>query len=728
MRTYPFYIQMDQMDCGPTCLKMICKSYNLEISINKLRRICNRNIDGVSLNDIAEGAEKLNFRTMLAYFDRDVIHKLPLPAIVHWNQDHFVVIYKVGKKSVVIGDPSFGIVTLSLEQFFEKTISTRLSNKDQGLILLLEPLAELYEEDHDDGANKIDILYFTRFFTPFKKYLPQIILTIIFNMGIAFCLPFISQSVMDYGILDSNFNFIILMLIFQLILGFSQMFVGFIKGRLFMHIGNRISMNLLSNFLIVLFRKPFTYFETKSIGDLTNRMGDQSSIQDFLTSSSLIIIFSSIEFIVYSILLSRYNTSVLLIFMLGNFILIGWNFLFLKKRRKFNYIGFQQSANGQNITYDLLNGVYEIKLQNCEMRQRWKWEEQQVKQFKLAIRSMDLAQIQEFGSFFIDKAKAVSISLITAALVINGNITLGVMMSISYIMGQLQGPINSLASLTSSYQNAKISLERIQEVHNSEPDDVNKMGENHILSNEVQDIEIKNLSFRYDKSTLGKDILKNISCTIPAGKVTAIVGESGSGKSTLIKVLLKIYPSENESIKINDINLNDLNDQDWRGLCGVVSQEGYIFSDTIANNIAISSAEVNEELLINASKAANIHSHVETLPLKYNTKVGKEGRKFSQGQTQRLLIARLLYKNPKYIFLDEATNSLDAENERLILDNINTLFEGRTKVIIAHRLSTIKNADQILVMKYGEIVERGTHAELISMKGYYYQLVKTQLT
>jgi len=714
------------MDCGPTCLRMICSYYGKSYPINYLRKKCNINRDGVSLNDVAEASQKLGFKTLVALTSFEVLRaKVHFPVIIFWEQRHFVVVYSIGKTAVRIADPAHGLIDLSHDEFVKSWLSTTYQEKDAGLILALEPMPEFYsmEEDVEPDRQKKGFSYFLRYFTPYRKYLFQIFVGIAINMVIVFTLPYFNQAAFDIGIDNNNLQFIFIILLAQFVLSVSQLFNGYIRSWLFLNIGTRVSISIMSQFITKLFNQPFSFLETKTYGDINQRMGDQSHVQSFITTSTLSIIFSSIELVVYSVLLVNYDLRLFATFFLGNTLYIVWTVLFLRKRKSLNYRSFKQASDNQNINLEIIEAIQEIKLQNMENIKLSAWENQQIRQFNISAAGLKLSQQQQTGAFLIDKVKNFVIMLIVCAAVINGDITIGMMMSITYILGQLSGPTNSFLSLINSYQDAKISLDRITEVIDQNVESVDS--EKKI--NVAEDIFIKNLSFSYDKSTIGKRIIDDISLQIPHGKTTAIVGKSGSGKSTLVKLLLKMYNPDSGSINLGETDFRDLSERKWRKLCGIVSQEGHIFNDTIHNNVTMNNMNVNLSKLKESCEMAKIDNYIESLPLKYDTIIGKNGKSLSQGQIQRIIIARIFYKNPSFLFLDEFTNSLDSFNEKEILQNISRCFHGKTKIIIAHRLSTVKDADKVIVMEEGKIIEEGVHQELLQRKGRYYELVENQL-
>ena len=726
MKIFPFYRQLDSRDCGAACLKMVSKFYGKNYSIQYLREKSYVNREGVSLDVLSSAAESLGFRSFCAEITLDVLLKdAPLPVIVFWRQKHFVVVYKITKTKIYIADPANDRVALDIKTFSQYWLNSRIDNNETGIALFLEPTPDFYLSV-DEKTKKRSFSFFSKYFVPYRGLFVQIGLALLINSVFALIFPFLSQSLIDIGIGQKNLGFINLILISQLVLQTSLLFVEYFKGWIFLHLGTRVSLSIISDFLARLLRLPYSYFENRSIGDILQRMGDHSTVQGFLTNSALSIIFAILNFIVFGAILISYSLTIFTVFIVGNLLYIGWTLLFLGQRKRLNYKSFAQSTDNQNIILNLLNGVQEIKLQNCERKKRWEWERVQINQYKLSKELLRIGQIQQTGSFFLDQVKNIFISYIASRAVLAGDITLGTMLSISYILGQLNGPIGQAIGLILSLQDTRISLDRLAEVHTIKPE---SKDDEYFLDEELDekgDIILKDVTFQYG-DPLSPKVLKAVNLTIPNGKTTAIVGKSGSGKTTLVKLLLKLHDVTEGTIHIGDIDLDHVSPSFWRSLCGNVSQDGFLFSDTIANNLSIADDTVDKKKLINAVNVANIGDFIKTLPLKYNTKVGQDGVGISQGQRQRFQIARAVYKNPPFLFLDEATNSLDAHNEKAILSNLSSFTSEKTVVIVAHRLSTVKNADQIIVLEDGVIVERGDHQNLLDLKGAYYSLVKDQL-
>jgi ATP-binding cassette subfamily B protein len=606
--------------------------------------------------------------------------------------------------------------------------SSKSNNEDVGVALLLEPSPDFYNQENeiDTEKNNKKISFFFRYLKPFKSQLVQLVLGMVIGSILSLIFPFLTQSIVDYGISNQNIGFVTLILISQLVLFAVQLAVGFLQSWLTLHINTRISISLISDFLNKLMKLPLRFFDSKNIGDIMQRIGDNNRIKSFLTGSSISTIFSFFNFIIFACILAYYSLIILLVFLVGNIFYVLWITLFLRWRRRLDMARFAQASAEQSNLVQIVTGMQEIKLNNCEKQQRWKWESIQVKLFNISIKGLALGQYQQLGSVFFTQITSLLISYLSARLVIDGSMTLGMMMSVSYIIGQLSAPIGQAIGFIQSAQDAKISLERLNEIHNQEDEEQTiseKIGE---IPDAAEEIRFENVSFSYD-GAMRDFVLENLSLTIPRNKTTAIVGASGSGKTTIVKLLLGFYQVQKGNILISKTDLQDINPHLWRQSTGAVMQDGFIFSDTIAANIAVGVDKIDKKQLANAAQTANIQEFVNSLPLKYNTKIGMEGKGISQGQKQRILIARAVYKNPEFLFFDEATNALDANNERVIMENLEQFFVGKTVVIVAHRLSTVKNADKIIVLDNGKIVEEGTHLELTARRGAYYTLVKNQL-
>lgn len=715
------------MNCGITCLQMICSYYGRELNQNTLSSICHATTEGVSLLGIRDAAINLGFYTISGRLTLVELSTAMLPCILHWNQNHFVVLYDVKKgQKFYIADPGKGLVTYDVEEFKKHWLGTDSCGNNKGIAMFLEPTPSFYEtanmyKQKEEKSFKFLLGYINQY----RKYFAQILLGLFVGSLLQLALPFLTQNIVDIGIKDKDIDFIWLILTGQLVITLSRTSVDFIRRWLLLHISMHINISLVSDFFIKLLRLPMSFFDTKLMGDLMQRIGDHSRVNSFLTQQTLSVVYSMISFTVFSSVLLIYNRIIFLIFLLGSVLYGGWMTLFLRRRKVIDYELFEQQAINNNKTYQFLTSMQEIKLQDCEQRRRWEWEDVQADLFKIQMKSLKLQQTQEAGSIFINEIKNLVITVLSATAVIHGDMTLGMMLAVQYIIGQLNSPIEQLMNFIYSVQDVKISLERINEIHakdNEEDSGRTRMA----LGDESHSIELNNVDFKYNPHALSRTI-EGINIHIPEGQITAIVGASGSGKTTLIKLMLGYYPVLNGEITIAGHNINEYNLKWWRRQCGVVMQDGVIFSESIARNIAVDDNEIDMKRLEKAAEIANVKDFVMALPLKFNTNIGRDGMGLSQGQKQRILIARAVYKNPQFIFLDEATNSLDASNERAIVENLDKFYKGKTVVVVAHRLSTVRNADQIIVLDKGKVVEVGNHTTLTAKRGVYYNLVKNQL-
>ncbi len=815
---FRLYRQYDSMDCGPNCLQMVGKHYGKSFSIQTLRDKTQIGKEGVNMLGISEAAESIGFRAssqQLTY--PKLVKDALLPSILHWDQNHFVVLYKAKRNKLFVADPAKGLIRYSEQEFRQHWITDKNDGQEEGIALLLEPTPKFYEvlEDAPSASENMGQtgLAFKNIFNyilPYNKFVFQLFLGLGVASIIQLLLPFLTQSVVDVGVNTGNIHFVYIVLLAQLALFAGKLVVDFVRSWLLLHISTRINVSILTDFLIKLMRLPVSFFDSKRTGDILQRMNDHSRIESFLTGSSLNVLFSFINLLIFSAVLALFNFYIFVVFLSASIAYALWVILFLKKRKQLDYKRFDIAAREQGATIQMVQGMQEIKLHGCEKTMRWNWESLQARLFKLSMKSLSLNQWQQSGAFFINEGKNIFITFLAAKAVIDGQMTLGTMLAVQYIIGQLNSPIEQMIGFIQSWQNAKISMDRLNEIHTIEDEEpahknfllelpasftrrlaggqallyndshqgpvrddytngntLESIQENNLLPEEVlkedsyafsfsetkdeSSIILKNVSFTYTGAG-NEPVLKNINLNIPVGKTTAIVGVSGSGKTTLLKLLLKFYEAQRGEIRLtpnprlndsvgqasplgerNEIpgkrgaNLSNISHRVWRSHCGVVMQESFVFSDTIAKNIAVGVEKIDMDRLYHAVKVANINHFIDELPLGFNTKIGPEGTGISMGQKQRILIARAVYRNPDFIFFDEATNSLDANNESVILNNLQSFFNGRTVVVVAHRLSTVKNADQIVVLNNGEISERGTHHELINLKREYYTLVKNQL-
>ncbi|MDG5492529.1 peptidase domain-containing ABC transporter [Psychroserpens sp. SPM9] len=723
-RKFPTYKQTEAKDCGPTCIKIIAKYYGKTINTQELRQLSETTRQGSSLMGLSDAAESIGFRSLGIKLAFKKLREAPLPCILHWNNDHYVVLYKIKNDTIYISDPAHGHITYTKQEFIKHWIGANANeHTEEGIALMIEPTPNFYQSEFDDDE-KFGFSFIFKYLFKYKKFIIQLIIGLLAGSLLQLVLPFLTQSIVDIGIQNQDLNFIYLILFAQLALFVGKASLEIIRSWILLHLSTRINISLISDFFIKLMKLPIAYFDVRMTGDLLQRINDHKRIERILTTSSLTILFSFFNLIIFSFVLAYYSLQIFGVFLLGSILYIIWVLFFFKKRKELDYKRFSQVSEEQSKVIELVNGMQEIKLHNAERRMRWNWEYVQAKLFKIASKSLALEQTQSVGSSLINELKNMFITILSATLVVEGDITLGMMMAISYMVGQLNGPIMQLINFMREVQDAKISIERLGEIHNMEDEE---KPEDHKITRipDQADLKLNNVSFRY---VGGLDpVIKNLSLIIPANKTTAIVGTSGSGKTTLMKLLLRFYEIDQGDIHIGNFNLNNISQRAWRANCGVVMQEGYIFNDTIANNIAVGEDYIDIDRLKHAIDVANISDYIEQLPLSYNTKIGGEGIGLSTGQKQRLLIARSVYKNPKFLFFDEATSALDANNEKVIMEKLNAFFKDKTAVVIAHRLSTVKNAHQIVVLEQGKIVEVGNHQQLIKNKGNYYNLVKNQL-
>ena len=730
MNRFPFSRQLDSMDCGPACLQMVARFHGKNYSLSTLRDLCHITRDGVTMLGISDAAEDTGYQTLGVKISFDeLLAEAPLPCILHWQQNHFVVLYRVkqkhGKKQLFIADPAIGKVNYNEEEFLKRWLSEVKPEEEQkGICLLLERKEEFYEKrDEETGMSRLRFIF--SYLKPHRKLFSQLVLGMLLGSLFMLIFPFLTQSIIDVGIQNQDLSFISLILLAMMALFLGQISVEFIRGWILLHISTRINISLISDFLIKIMRLPIGFFDTKRTGDLIQRILDHDRIQSFLTVSSLSILFSIVTFIIFGLVLLAYNYIIFLVFLAGSLLYALWVYLFMKRRKELDYARFSYMAENQGNLFQLVTGMQEIKLNNCEREKRWDWERIQAKLFRVSLKSLSLTQYQNVGALFFIRTKDIVIIFLSASLVLKGELTLGMMLAIQYILGQVNNPVEQMVSFIREAQDATISMSRLDEVGSLKeeegPDD-------HLLQSIPQDhsIRINQLSFQYE-GPHSPFVLKDLNLAIPDKRITAIVGPSGSGKTTLVKLMLGFYPPVRGSISVGEQPLQNISPRYWRSLCGAVMQEGYIFSDSIASNIAMSQENVEPEKLARAIRIANLTEFVESLPTGLGTKIGQEGHGISEGQKQRILIARSVYKDPEFIFFDEATNSLDANNERMIIENLKEFFAGKTVVVVAHRLSTVKNADQIVVLDQGYIMEQGTHQELTSIRGAYYELVKNQL-
>ncbi|MCL7987183.1 peptidase domain-containing ABC transporter [Sphingobacterium sp. lm-10] len=727
-----FIPQHDQMDCGPACLSMIASHYGKHIDLQFIRDKAFLTRDGVSLLGLYEASNELGFETTGVQLGIEDIEDIQLPCILHWNQNHFVVLRSVGTRFISknkifkIADPSYGFLSVDEEKFKQSW----LSNNNEGVALLLDPKEKFFDSTFI-AEDKISLKSMTSHIIPYKKELLKLFFFLLLGAATTLVFPLLTQKLIDDGVNKKDVNLIGLILLAQLLFFTGTIIFDIFRNWIVLKIGTKINIKIISDFLNKLLKLPIKFFDTKMMGDFNQRIQDHERIEQFLTSQSILTLLSFISFSVFFGVLWYYDYRILLVYSILTTLSIIWSMYWLKKREIIDYFRFHQRSQDKEAIYEIINGVTEMKLNQYEELKRKEWEEIQQKLFKTNIRVLRINQIQLTGFDFINQTKNILVTFLAAYFVVTDYMSLGSLLSISYIIGQMNSPVNQLVSFLKSLQDAKLSLSRLNEVENHKKEEHGELKllnikSNHLSNGTMKGITLESVSFQYEgpKSPF---VLNDLKISIPEGKVTAVVGASGSGKTTLMKLLLRFYDPTNGSIYYNGDNVLYLSPKSIRENCGVVMQDGYIFSDTIERNIATGDENIDRKRLDHAVKVANIESFIESLPLGYNTKIGAAGNGISGGQKQRILIARSVYKNPHYIFFDEATSALDAENEKIIHDNLQSFFKGKTVLIIAHRLSTVKNANKIIVLKHGEIVEQGNHQELVALKNEYYNLVRNQL-
>lgn len=719
---FPSYIQYNAKDCGPTCLRIISKYYGEAMSLSFLRKQCQVYREGVSLSSLNDAAQKIGFKTSIRKISWEALkNQVKQPCIIHLRQNHYVVLYKITSKYIFISDPAIGLLKYKEEKFLNMWLD---NDTDCGIVLFLEPTCAFYNRPKKESNT--DLCYQLKkiksYLSPYKCNFIGVFISVIVVCAFSIVMPYLAQAVVDKGVKSKDVSLILLILVAQVMIVVGQTFANIVRNKLTLKISTNINISIISDFLVKLMGLPVSFFETISIGDVIQRIRDCDRVQILFTNTIVSMVISIISVIIYSVIIGNYNLNIFLVFIIGSILYVIWILTFLRYRRKLDYLRFQESSISQNNIVEIVDALYEIKLNNIERIKINEWKRTQQKLYQISQKRLDVAHLQEAGGIFIDQLKNVSMSFFAAYSVIEGNMTLGMMIAIQYIMGQLNSPIIQFIQFIQSLQDSKIAMERIEEIYEERNEDNNNLFVDIPIG---RDIRIENVSFHYPGAK--NDTLSNINFIIPFGKTTAIVGPSGSGKTTLLKLLLKFYLPETGSIYLGNINISDLDSAKWRKSCSVVLQNGYIFSGSIKENISVYNEEYDITQVYNAVKIASIDEFIESLPRKYDSIIGYNGIGLSSGQKQRLLIARAIYKNASYIFLDEATNSLDTKNEYNVVNSLNQYCKNRTLVVIAHRLSTVKNADQIVVLDAGKVVEVGTHKSLIQKQGVYYNLVKNQL-
>lgn len=728
MKRVPVIFQHDGMQCGVACLAMVCRWYGRDYSLDFLGKFCFATTEGVSMMGISDAARRLGLEVVAGRVPVKALEHIDGPVILHWNQNHFVVLYKVKKNRFYIADPGKGYVDYTRDEFVEHWASTRTGGEDKGIAMFLEPGPQFGTVSDEGRSERRSWRFLLGYIKQYRRYFGQIVAGLALGCALQLVMPFLTQAIVDAGIKRQSIGLVWLILLGELMIVVGRSATSFIRRWLLMHISMRINISLVSDFFIKLLKLPMSFFDTKLMGDLMQRMGDHSRVQSFLTGQTLGVVFSLLSFVVFGVVLLLYDPLIFGVFILGTALYGGWIAMFLRRRKVLDYELFECQARNNNMTYQFITSMQEIKLQDCEKRRRWEWEDVQADLFAVQMKSLKLEQTRDAGSILINEVKDIVITVLAATAVINGSMTLGMMLAVQYIIGQLNSPVEQFMGFVHSLQDVKISLERINEIHEADNEEaVTPSGSPRDLApGRERSIAIEQVDFKYDPHSPVKTI-DGVTIDIPEGKMTAIVGASGSGKTTLLKLMLGYYPPAAGRITVGGTDLARCNLKEWRRRCGVVMQEGVIFSESIARNIAVDDADIDTSRLVEAARIACIHDYVMGLPLRYDTKIGRDGTGLSLGQRQRILIARAVYRNPDFILLDEATNSLDAANERAIVENLSRFYRGRTVVVVAHRLSTVRDADNIVVLDHGRVVEQGTHDSLIASRGKYYTLVKNQL-
>lgn len=723
LNRFPVEYQMDSQDCGPACLKIIAKHFGKFYSLQSLRDRCGITKEGVSLLDLSTGAESIGLRTLaIKCTIDDVVNSVPFPAIIFWKDSHFVVVYHANKKYIWVSDPAKGRIKYTHEEFKKGWYQ---KGAKQGVLLAIEPTAEFKDSKAEKEQRKNTFSSILKYFTPYQRNFTLIFVIMLLVTALQGMLPFISKAVIDVGIKTSDVNFINMVLIGNISILISVMIFNVIRDWILMHITARVNIALISDYLIKLMKLPVTFFENKLLGDILQRAQDHERIRSFIMNNSLSLIFSILTFVVFSIILLIYNAIIFYIFISGSILYTGWVLLFLNIRKKMDWEYFELLSKNQSYWVETVSSIQDIKIYNYEKHRRWKWEEIQARLYHVNKRVLAITNAQNLGAQFIESIKNMGIVFFCATAVIKGEITFGVMISTQFIIGMLNGPLVQFINFIVSAQYAKISFLRINEIKQLEDEEeLLSVGSTTILP-ENKSLILDNVNFQYTANS--PLVLHNIYLHIPENKVTAIVGGSGCGKSTLLKLLVRLYKPSYGDIKMDKMNVNAINLRQWRSMCGVVMQDGKIFSDTILNNIVLDDEHIDYEQLRKVCRIAQIEDEINAMPKGFETNIGENGRGLSGGQKQRLLIARALYRNPQYLFLDEATNALDTINEKKIVEALNNAFLQRTVIVVAHRLSTIRNADQIVVLDKGYIVEVGNHDSLMERKGHYFQMIASQM-
>lgn len=728
---YRVIMQHDSMQCGAACLLSVCHFYGRSgMSLEQMTEMCGVGRDGVSIYDLNKAARRLGFETLCAKLTLSDLLDITLPCILFWNASHFVVLFEARGGRYVIGDPALGVVERSEAEVSQAWLAA--DDDDgvlRGVVLGLSPTDD-FSCGGDCGVQSLSLRKslpsLWTYVRPHRWCIAQLAAGLAFGCVVQLILPFLSQAVVDVGVGLRDVGSLWTLVIAQMALMLGRAAAGFVRSWILLRIGTRVNIAMVSDFLAKLMRLPMTFFDKKLTGDILQRMGDYSRVRDFFTSQALDALFALSSVAVFAFVLGCYSLRLFAVFLVGSLAHAAWLSFFMRRRRVLDYELFRRQALCSNKTLECVSSLHEVKLQGCGARRRAEWEASQEALVSTQAQSLALSQRQEAGSVVIAEGKNIVMTLCSATAVMSGDMTMGMMLATQFIAGQLVSPIERLTRFAYAAQDVRVSLERILSVSRM-PDEDDGRNASPVDVDWRLGVEFRHVSFAYSPSECGHPAVDDVSLYFPSGKVTAIVGASGSGKSTLIKLLLGFFEPQEGDVSVGGVELSSLPMEWWRGQCGIVMQDGVIFSDSVARNIAMADDEPDMRRVREAARLACADGFISDLHAAFETKIGAEGQQLSKGQAQRILLARAVYRNPSLLILDEATNSLDTVSERRIVDNLASFCAGRTTIVIAHRLSTVRNADNIIVMSGGRVVERGTHNELAKLHGYYYELIKNQL-